>query len=166
MVDIVTMPNRMARNFIGGPKFSTTVIPLSGGRSHRNSNWPHPQHTYDFAYGPKKRSELEEIQAFFYGRRGCWRTFLMRDWADYFLDAADVSGGVGTKTYDSVYPYERELQWLEGSPYILSLPGHSLHGMSVQNFLVPVAFTVDHLQVTMLSADFGQIDSLGAEEVR
>ena len=40
---MLVLDDRLAIGFTGGPQYSTSVVPLSGGRERRNSTWPLPR---------------------------------------------------------------------------------------------------------------------------
>lgn len=98
--------------------FQTTVTVLGNGDEQRNADWSEMKCEFDFGYGTQEAVDFFYIQKFFFARRGRWRSFRAKDWADYQLEqeVIGVGNGVATvfqivKTYETggPFPYVRRI---------------------------------------------------------
>lgn len=94
----VRFPEEISYGSKGGPKFSTSIITLASGKERRNQNWLDVRAEYDVAHGIKDRTDMEELRAFFYARRGRAHSFRFKDWSDYEVLAQTLGTGDGVKT--------------------------------------------------------------------
>jgi len=92
------LPEEIERGAQGGPRFKTTIIPLSSGFEKRNQDWENARQSWDIGYGVMDRSGVaidtpyfEDLVAFFYARRGRLHGFRFKDWTDF--EMADQSIG-------------------------------------------------------------------------
>lgn len=118
----VRFPEDISYGSSGGPGFSTTVVELSSGHEQRNINWSLARAKYDVSYGVKTREQMEDVQDFFFARRGKAFGFRFKDWMDFTLTkqvvglvAADGSIELQTfKRYEPLtsYYYDRPLMKL------------------------------------------------------
>lgn len=79
----VQLSEEIERGAQGGPEFRTTVLELSSGFEQRNINWSRTRGSWDISYGLDKKSNQEQVLAFFYARQGKAHTFRFKDWTDF-----------------------------------------------------------------------------------
>lgn len=96
--DEVRFPEKIEFGVSGGPAFFTKVIVTYGGQEQRIENWSEARHRFTSTHGVKDQTELDELLAFFYARRGMGRGFRFRNWLDY---ASDMVGQFGTPQGDA-----------------------------------------------------------------
>jgi len=89
----------------GGPGFKTTVIPTSSGKEQRVAEWLHERGEWDVSYGIQNKEDYREIYDFFRNRRGRFRGFRFKDWADYSAANELLGTGDGLRT---VYPLTKD----------------------------------------------------------
>lgn len=94
----IRLPEDISYGSKGGPKFNTTVLPLSSGREKRNINWKNVRCEYDISYGIKEFDQIELLKNFFYARRGKAYGFRFKDWGDYECTNQIIGTGNGVKT--------------------------------------------------------------------
>lgn len=75
--------DRIARMMVGGPEFSTDVVPLATGFESRNVNWAQARRVYDAAIAARTLSDFAEIEHHFHVVAGRAHGFRFRDWGDY-----------------------------------------------------------------------------------
>lgn len=73
----------VTRGMSGGPMFSTTVISVNSGFEQRNINWDQARGEWQVGNRLVKKSELQNLLAFFRARQGKAQGFRIRDWSDY-----------------------------------------------------------------------------------
>ena len=95
--DEVRFPEKIEFGVTGGPSFFTTVIATAGGAEQRIENWSQARHMFQSTHGVKDQTELDELLAFYYARRGMARGFRFRNWLDY---ASAMPGQLGTAQGD------------------------------------------------------------------
>ncbi|MBV0891522.1 DUF2460 domain-containing protein [Paracoccus sp. Z118] len=93
----VRFPDAIARGATGGPGYATTIITTSAGFERRNVNWEQARGRWDVGSGIKRRTDFEELIAFFRARQGRAYGFRFKDWTD-FGTPAQVPLGVGDGT--------------------------------------------------------------------
>lgn len=134
-VDNVVMPEKVSVGFKGGPTFSTDKVVAVNMQERRLQNLSIARHTYTWnltnadAFGDT--SLMAELRAFWYGRRGDFKAFLMKDWTDYQLVGEQIGIGDGVtvafqaiKTYpDEINPYVRVIRHLKAGTAVLKLDG-------------------------------------------
>jgi uncharacterized protein (TIGR02217 family) len=79
----VQFPPSISQGAVGGPRFLTTIITLSGGAEHRNINWSRRRGEWDVSYGLQTPAQIEQLLDFFHARMGRAYGFRYKDWADY-----------------------------------------------------------------------------------
>lgn len=124
-VDNLIMPETVSVGFKGGPAFSTDKVVAVNMQERRLQNLSIARHTYTWnltnADANGDTSIIPQLRAFFYDRRGDFKTFLMKDWTDYQLVAEPIFIGDGvanscqiTKTYTAGFnPYVRVIRHLK-----------------------------------------------------
>lgn len=194
MTDLVVMDTDMAMGFQGGPNFLTSIVTLSGANERRNAWWTRPRHEYNYSFTGRTPTELSALKAFFIGRRGRFRTWLLYDWLDH--EMADEPIGIGDgattefdliKTYDDLTPWVRPIIYIDETTLVVKVGGieagvgsYSSGTVTLNSpatsselvtasctFYVPVRFSTDQF---MASADgplanYGGASGLGAIEV-
>lgn len=192
--DDVRLPEDIEIGAKGGPSFQTTVVPMGNGTEQRNADWVMQRNVFDVGYGIQSLSDVDTARAFFYGRRGRWRSFRFKDWQDFNLDNEVIGTGNAVttafqiiKTYDSTYPYVRNitrpvqstvrvykdgaLQTLtthytlgtginSGVITFLVAPGMGVVITVTCEFDVPVRFDTDTFELTHTAFEAGEIMSL------
>jgi len=93
----VQFPPNISYGSRGGPKFKTSVIPLSSGYEQRNANWSSVRGEWNVTHGVKTRAQVSELIQFFYGRMGRAYAFRFKDWSDYQLPAHTLGTGDGVR---------------------------------------------------------------------
>jgi uncharacterized protein (TIGR02217 family) len=81
--DDIRFPTAISRGAAGGPERRTDVVTTASGREERNSRWAHSRRKYNVGFGVKTVAQLQEVIAFFEGRRGRLHTFRFQDATDY-----------------------------------------------------------------------------------
>jgi uncharacterized protein (TIGR02217 family) len=93
--DDVRFPTAISRGSTGGPERRTDVVTTASGREERNSRWAHSRRKYNVGSGVKTVTQLQDVIAFFEGRRGRLHSFRFKDYTDFKSCAAN---GVITRT--------------------------------------------------------------------
>jgi uncharacterized protein (TIGR02217 family) len=81
--DNVRLPTAISRGASGGPERRTDVVTTASGREERNSRWAHSRRRYNIGFGVKTLQQLQEVIAFFEGRRGKLHSFRFKDHTDF-----------------------------------------------------------------------------------
>lgn len=81
--------DRIARNMVGGPEFSTDVVALATGYESRNANWAQARRVYDAAIAARTLADFAEIEQHFHAVAGRAHGFRFRDWADFRATTAE-----------------------------------------------------------------------------
>jgi len=129
MVDQVVLDEDMALGFkaaAGG--WSTTVVPLSGGKEHRNKNWAAPRRRYEFAYSNKTPAEVRAIQSFFDDRQGSYQGWLLKDWSNYALTGELILTAAGSEltaqiiqTWGDTNAFSRTIRYIKSGTLVVYL---------------------------------------------
>lgn len=93
--DSVRLREDIEQGAKGGPGFKTTVISLASGKEQRVAEWLHERGEWDISYGIMNKEDYSEIFAFFRSRRGRFRGFRFKDWADYQATNEIIGTGDG-----------------------------------------------------------------------
>lgn len=118
MVDNAVLDERISAGFCGHPLFSTDVLSLVSGQERRMMNRSTVIHRYDWAYKAVDRTTANTLKAFYMDRRGSYKSWLLKDWADYQGTGEVIGTANGaqtafllTKTYTAGYnPYTRTIR--------------------------------------------------------
>jgi uncharacterized protein (TIGR02217 family) len=89
--DNVRLPTAISRGSTGGPERRTDVVTTASGREERNSRWAHSRRRYNIGFGVKTLQNLQDVIAFFEGRRGRLHSFRFKDFADFKSCAANAT---------------------------------------------------------------------------
>jgi uncharacterized protein (TIGR02217 family) len=89
--DDVRLPTAISRGATGGPERRTDVVTTASGREERNSRWANSKRRYNIGFGIKTLQQLQEVIAFFEGRRGKLHAFRFKDFTDYKSSAATAA---------------------------------------------------------------------------
>jgi uncharacterized protein (TIGR02217 family) len=89
--DDVRLPTAISRGATGGPERRTDVVTTASGREERNSRWAHSRRRYNIGFGVKTLQQLQEVIAFFEGRRGKLHAFRFKDHTDFKSCAANAT---------------------------------------------------------------------------
>lgn len=98
-VERIVINEEMAIGFgaaAGG--WSTTIIPLSGGKVSKNKNRAVPVRRYDLQYNHKDISVINDLQAFIDNMEGSFKNFLLKDWSNYQLTDHTILTASGGET--------------------------------------------------------------------
>ncbi|MBA3055014.1 MAG: TIGR02217 family protein [Sphingomonadales bacterium] len=146
ILDDVRLPEKWSQGSAGGPAFLTTRVPTDDGDVFREQRWLNSLQRYEIAHNIKSPADIAALNAFFRGRRGAKRGFLLKDWLDATShvngrDAAsptDQPLGIGdgaTTTFqlikrypDPVNPYDRPIKWPVSGTLTVALDGVPLGG--------------------------------------
>jgi len=82
----------------GGPAFKTTLFTADSGYEQRNIDWSNQKAQYDVSHGIKDQEDMDELTAFFYGRRGRAYGFRFKDYNDFRITGQLIALGNGVKT--------------------------------------------------------------------
>lgn len=104
----VRLPEKVSYGAVGGPKFQTSIMTLSSGYERRNVDWKTMRAEYDVSYGIKTKTEMDEVRAFFYARRGRAYGFRFKDWNDYKLDRQQI--GITTSSAARIFQMFKRYQ--------------------------------------------------------
>lgn len=106
--DDIQLPTAISRGATGGPERRTDVVTTASGREERNSRWAHSRRRYNIGFGVKTIAQLQEVIAFFEGRRGKLHSFRFKDHTDFKSCAANATPhrsdqvlGTGTGAQDT-----------------------------------------------------------------
>lgn len=112
--------DRIARNMVGGPEFSTEVVVLASGVESRNQAWSQARRSFDAAVAVRTLDDFAEIEGHFHACAGRAIGFRFKDFGDFTLGAngllrplragqqAGAAGfGFGEPTYQIVKRYTR-----------------------------------------------------------
>jgi uncharacterized protein (TIGR02217 family) len=164
----VLFPEDISYGSSGGPAFNTTVIELTSGAEQRNINWSEVKANYDVSHGVKTREQMEDLQDFFYARRGKAYGFRFKDWADYTIEDQIIGIGNGTvqshqakKTYepDSGYQYDRIIRKLVPGSVTISInnvvqPAHTVLVYNDTGLIRPTSPVPVGQIIRIVSAEF------------
>lgn len=89
--DDVRFPTAVSRGATGGPERRTDVVTTASGREERNSRWAHSRRRYNVGFGVMSVAQLQEVIAFFEGRRGRLHAFRFQDALDHTSSSADTA---------------------------------------------------------------------------
>jgi uncharacterized protein (TIGR02217 family) len=120
-VDNVVMDERMALGFKGGPVFSTDKLTMVSGQERRLQNRSVAIHTYQWSFKNTSLQIEAALKAFWFDRRGDFKTWLLKDWSDFSGAMQPIGLGTGAlttfqvvKTYSAgVNPYQRTIRHLK-----------------------------------------------------
>lgn len=94
----VLFPPEISYGSAGGPKFKTTIFTADSGYEQRNIDWSATRAEYDVSHGIKNQDQMDELTAFFYGRRGRAYGFRFKDFNDFRIKQQLIGIGDGVKT--------------------------------------------------------------------
>lgn len=190
-MDLVVLDERYSLNFRSIPRWETDIVTLSSGHERRRQRRAHPIHEYQIGYRLEK-SDAQALRAFFHGRRGAARPFLMKDWMDYQITNELIGTGDGSdttfqavKAYDSTVPYSRTINYLKTGTVVVTVNGTPVTPSSTTNglitlssapasghavrltaeFYVPVRFASDELPTALIHWDIGEYSGVDLVEV-
>lgn len=81
--DDIRLSTAISRGSSGGPERRTDVVTTASGREERNSRWAHSRRRFNIGFGIKTLQQLQDVIAFFEGRRGKLHAFRFRDFTDF-----------------------------------------------------------------------------------
>ncbi len=142
----VRLPDDVERGAQGGPRFSTTVVPLFGGFEQRNINWQSTRGEWDVGYGIQSQTAVDVIIAFFYARNGRAIGFRFKDWSDFNIVTGQIGLGDDVTTVFQVvkvyssggFTHSRTIRKIVVSTYTVFL-----EGTPVPEGAGPGKFTID-----------------------
>jgi uncharacterized protein (TIGR02217 family) len=131
MVDNLVMPETLSVGFKGGPTFSTDKVVAVNMQERRLQNLSIARHVYSFMLDNAAASTVTTLRAFWFDRRGDFKAFLFKDWADYQLTAEQIAIGDGstvafqaTKTYSAgSNPYVRIIRYIKSGTLVVKVNG-------------------------------------------
>lgn len=127
MVDQVVINEEVAVGFqAAGGGWSTTIVPLSGGKEHLNQNWAAPRRRYEVQYNNKDIADINALQAFIDDRRGAANPFLLKDWTNYQLTDHTILTATGGETtaqivqiWGSTNQFSRTIRYLKSGTLVV-----------------------------------------------
>lgn len=146
----VRLPDDVERGAKGGPRFKTTVIPLSSGFEKRNQEWEQSRGEWDIGYGIQYKTDFNATLNFFYARKGKAHTFRFKDWTDFQLEKSFIALGDGAatvfkvyKTYESgAYLHQRRITKLTGTQKVFIDDVEVLSGYTINLDTGVITFSV------------------------
>jgi uncharacterized protein (TIGR02217 family) len=131
MVDNVVLNEKVALGFKGGPTFSTGKLAMVNGQERRIQNRAIAQHVYSWNYSNSDLTVIAAVRAFWFDRRGDFKAWLLKDYADYQLvgEAIGVGAGIVTtfqiiKTYTAgSNPYTRTIRHIKSGTLAVYVGG-------------------------------------------
>jgi len=131
MVDNVIMPETLSVGFRGGPTFSTDKVVSVNMQERRLQNLSIARHVYSFMLDNASAAIVATLRAFWFDRRGDFKAFLFKDWADFQCVGEQIGIGDGAqttfqciKTYTAGNnPYERIIRYLKAGTLVVYLNG-------------------------------------------
>jgi uncharacterized protein (TIGR02217 family) len=134
-VDALIMPEKVSVGFKGGPTFSTDKVVAVSMQERRFQNQSIARHMYTWSLQNADNTEsaaiIDTLRAFWFDRRGDFKAFLMKDWADFsatdeqiaIADTGTVSVQL-TKTYSAgINPYVRIIRHIKSGTLVLKVDG-------------------------------------------
>lgn len=194
--DEVRLPEEVEKGAEGGPRFKTSILPLSSGHEKRNVDWVEARGDWDIGYGIQSIENLELVRDFFYARAGRARGFRFKDWSDYTGTAQNIGTGDNAtvafqlrKQYTSgLVTYNRLIYKPVAGTVRIFLNGVETFGFTVDTttgivtmgvapgaavaitatyeFDVPVRFDTDHFRLSLEIFNAGSVPSLPVIELR
>lgn len=191
----IRFPEGISKGVKGGPRFKTSVVPLSNGGSYRISNWgPNALRVWDCSQRIKNEEEHSELLDFYYQCWGRKYAFRFKDWSDYEIYDGKIADGDGVKTtfpvykvYGKVNPVYRRIGklvadtvtvYLDGIPQDsavidhltgkVTLPVAPPPGSEISvdcEFDVMAVFASDSMDVTVEDSGVFSWDGIGIEEI-
>jgi uncharacterized protein (TIGR02217 family) len=135
MVDNLIMPEKVSTGFKGGPTFSTDKVVAVSQQERRFQNQSIARHMYTWSLQNADNTEsaaiIDTLRKFWFDRRGDFKAFLMKDWADFtatdeqiaIADTGTVSVQM-TKTYSAgLNPYVRIIRHIKAGTLVLKVDG-------------------------------------------
>lgn len=112
--DDVRLPEDIEAGALVGPRFSTSVVSLAGGKEQRNADWEQERLEANIAYGIMQKEDPQDIEnsfarvmRFFRARMGRHRSFRFRDLSDYeVVQGVCVPLAQDRKTFQLVSAYD------------------------------------------------------------
>ena len=139
-VDALIIPETVSVGFKGGPTFSTDKVVAVSQITRRLPNQVVAVHKYTWNYQNAdngtvdpalEKALIDWLRHLFYDRRGDFKAFLMKDWADFKLVAEQIGLGDGstaafqiTKTYTVGFnPYVRIIRHIKAGTLVVKVNG-------------------------------------------
>lgn len=99
----ILFPEDISYGAVGGPAWNTSTVKRSSGFEQRIKRWSTPLWMYDVSKNIRTQSDMDSVYDFFIAvAEGSYNSFLLKDWADYTVLAAD--GRLGTTAVGTGYP--------------------------------------------------------------
>jgi uncharacterized protein (TIGR02217 family) len=89
--DDIRLSTAISRGSSGGPERRTDVVTTASGREERNSRWAHSRRRFNIGFGIKTLQQLQDVIAFFEGRRGKLHAFRFKDFTDFKSCASNAT---------------------------------------------------------------------------
>ena len=147
----VLFPPEISYGSAGGPKFKTTIFTADSGYEQRNIDWSSTRAEYDVSHGIKSQTQMDELTAFFYARRGRAYGFRFKDFNDFRIRQQVIGVGDGSatdfqiiKTYTDTNPESGETHTF--SRKLFKIAWNTVAGvtMGAQVMQQGTDYTVDH----------------------
>lgn len=131
MVDNVILSESISVGFKGGPTFSTDKVVSVNMQERRLQNLSIARHVYSWGMQNAPAALVTTLRAFFFDRRGDFKAFLMKDWADFQLAAEQIGIGDGVvvafqivKAYTAGNnPYARIIRHIKSGTLVVAVDG-------------------------------------------
>ncbi|ARK07420.1 hypothetical protein LAV_00020 [Sphingobium phage Lacusarx] len=139
----ILFPEAISYGSSGGPAFLTTIIELASGHEQRNIEWKEQRANYDVSHGVKTREQMEELQDFFYARRGRAYGFRFKDWMDFEIEDQQIGLGDGTtRVFQAIKRYEPDSGYFFDRPIRKLVQGTVT--ISRNGAVIATGFSIDY----------------------
>jgi uncharacterized protein (TIGR02217 family) len=130
-VDNIVLDERVSLGFRGGPTFSTDKLVMVNGQERRMQNRDVAIHVYTWNYQNTSRDIHASLKEFWFDRRGDFKSWLLKDHADYSATAEPTGVGTGAlttfqliKTYTAgSNPYQRTIRHIKSGTLTVYVDG-------------------------------------------
>jgi len=158
----VRFPANLSFGSVGGPERRTEVVTLTNGFEERNTPWAQSRRRYDAGVAMRSLDDIARLIAFFEARRGQLYGFRWKDWSDFksclpsetpgFRDQRIGTGDGVTTTFPLSKRYASgDIHY--DRPIAKPVQGTVLAGVSAEELVQGVHYTVDHAAGTLTFAD-------------
>jgi uncharacterized protein (TIGR02217 family) len=126
--------NLIIYHTVGGPLFSTDIVPVDSGDEYRNARWSLPLGQWELGERSMMPADFAVMKSFFNARKGQAQGFRFKDWADY----RDEGGGIIVEV--PVPPTSTQFEQFSSGPVLQLYKSYTSGGeTSMRKISKPVA---------------------------